>query len=112
MSIQPITAQSSLLQVMSQMQASAGIEPTTIAPSSIQGESKVDFFKIMEQAVKSVDAQQHDAAQRVADVETGRSDDLVGAMVASQKASLTFSAAVQVRNKLLSGLEETMRMPV
>jgi flagellar hook-basal body complex protein FliE len=36
----------------------------------------------------------------------------VGAMVASQKAGLSFSALMQVRNKLMTGFDDIMRMPL
>ena len=42
----------------------------------------------------------------------GASDDLVGAMVESQKASVAFSALMQVRNKVTGAFEEVMRMPL
>ena len=45
-------------------------------------------------------------------VETGQSDDLVGAMIASQKASLSFNALMQVRNKVVTSFEEILKMPV
>ncbi len=38
--------------------------------------------------------------------------ELVGAMVASQKAGLSFSALMQVRNKLMTGFDDIMRMPL
>ncbi|MGL5186469.1 MAG: flagellar hook-basal body complex protein FliE, partial [Plesiomonas shigelloides] len=40
------------------------------------------------------------------------SQDLVGAMVASQKASLSFTALVQVRQKLMTAYDDVMKMPV
>ena len=61
---------------------------------------------------KAVDAQQHKASAMAAAVDSGASDDLVGAMVESQKASVAFSALMQVRNKVTGAFEEVMRMPV
>ena len=43
----------------------------------------------------SVDLQSKEASALMTAVDTGKSDDLVGAMVASQKASISFSALVQ-----------------
>lgn len=65
-----------------------------------------------EQILRAVDAEQHQASQAQADVETGKSKDLVGAMILSQKASLSFSALLQVRNKVSSAVDEILRMPV
>ncbi|HVL02394.1 MAG TPA: flagellar hook-basal body complex protein FliE [Dongiaceae bacterium] len=61
---------------------------------------------------QSVDAQQHKASEMAAAVESGASDDLVGAILESQKASVSFTALLQVRNKVASAFEEVMRMPI
>ena len=45
-------------------------------------------------------------------VDTGKSDDLAGAMIASQQASLSFSALVQVRNKIATGFNDLMSMSI
>ncbi|EIK45715.1 flagellar hook-basal-body complex subunit FliE [Cellvibrio sp. BR] len=61
---------------------------------------------------KAIDNQQHKASALTAAVDSGASDDLVGAMVESQKASVSFSALMQVRNKVTSAFEEIMRTPL
>ena len=71
-----------------------------------------NFQSAMQQAVRRVDNQQHHAHHLTADVDAGRSDDLVGAMVASQKASISFSALTQVRNKLLAAYDDVLKMPL
>jgi len=48
----------------------------------------------------------------VAAVYCGKRDDLVGAMIDSQKASVSFSALLQVRNKLTTAFDDVMRMPL
>ena len=58
------------------------------------------------------DAQQHQASAAMAAVDSGKSEDLVGAMIDSQKASVSFSALLQVRNKLTNAFDEIMRMPL
>lgn len=70
------------------------------------------FADLLKQAVKSTDAQQHQANERVTAVETGQSDDLVGAMLASQQASLSFSMMIQTRNKLMSAFDDIIKMQV
>lgn len=81
-------------------------------PMSDPSRNKVDFSDIVTQMVKSVDAKGQEASAKMTAVDLGKSDDLVGAMVASQTASLSFSAMVQVRNKVLSAYDDIMRMPV
>ncbi|MFV3366917.1 flagellar hook-basal body complex protein FliE [Pseudomonas sp. NY15435] len=65
-----------------------------------------------EQALRSVDAEQHQSSAAMAAVDSGQSDDLVGAMIQSQKASVSFSALLQVRNKLTGAFDEIIRMPL
>lgn len=48
----------------------------------------------------------------MAAVDSGRSTDLVGAMLQSQRASVSFSALLQVRNKLATAFDDIIRMPV
>lgn len=43
---------------------------------------------------------------------TGESDDLHGAMIASKKAEMAVSLAVQIRNKVISAYNEVMNMQV
>ncbi|WP_077038224.1 flagellar hook-basal body complex protein FliE [Pelomonas sp. KK5] len=68
------------------------------------------FAQSMEQVLQRVDGKEHDAADRMADVDSGRSDDLVGAMLASQDASLSFSMLMQVRNKVMGAMDELLKL--
>jgi|SRR5690554_379950 len=107
MSIEAISSQQVLLNTMNQMRNEAGI-----APADRLAHSDVDFSAVMSAALNRVNYAQQTAGALMTAVETGQSDDLVGAMVASQKASLSFSALVQVRNKLVSAFDDIMRMPI
>lgn len=70
------------------------------------------FLASMQAAVRGVDAKERTASDRVADVDSGRSDDLVGAMLASQEASLSFSMLMQVRNKVVGAMDELIKLQV
>lgn len=70
------------------------------------------FADSLAQALRGVDGQDQDAAKRMAAVETGESDDLVGAMLASQQASLSFSMLMQVRNKVVGAVDELIKLPL
>ncbi|OAJ93967.1 flagellar hook-basal body complex protein FliE [Vibrio bivalvicida] len=74
--------------------------------------SPMSFSAAMTNVLDSVNAHQSIATQKMTAVETGASDDLVGAMIASQKASLSFNALMQVRNKVVTSFEDIMKMPV
>lgn len=108
MKIEATTSQAALLAKMQSMQtlASEGVE---IAPAA---GAEGSFGSVMQQTIQSVNAEQNLASQMMSAVDSGQSDDLVGAMVASQKASLSFATLMQVRNKLMTGLDDIMRLPL
>ncbi|MCX2791042.1 flagellar hook-basal body complex protein FliE [Vibrio sp. Sgm 5] len=72
----------------------------------------LSFSQAMTSVLDTVNQHQLVASQKMTAVETGKSNDLVGAMVASQKASLSFNALMQVRNKVVMSFEDIMKMPV
>ena len=74
--------------------------------------SPLSFSQAMTGVLNNVNQHQKIASDKVTAVELAKSDDLVGAMVASQKASLSFSALMQVRNKVVASFEDVMKMPV
>lgn len=86
----------------------------TMTPTTPNGESSsgVSFHQVMRSALEQVDSLQQAASARQNAVSSGQSDDLVGAMLASQQASLAFSALVQVRNKVASGVNDLMNMSI
>lgn len=72
----------------------------------------LSFSQALVGAVNEVDAQNRTANEQMADVDAGRSDDLVGAMLLSQEASLSFSMLMQVRNKVVGAVDDLIKMPV
>lgn len=70
------------------------------------------FAQSMQNAIDKVNTQDVEAGQKMADVDAGRSDDLVGAMLSSQEAGLSFSMLMQVRNKVMGGLDELIKLPL
>lgn len=70
------------------------------------------FAQSMQDALGKVNAADADAGQRAADVESGKSDDLVGAMMSSQEAGLSFSMLMQVRNKVMGAVDELIKLPL
>ncbi|MCG7365213.1 flagellar hook-basal body complex protein FliE [Pantoea sp. ACRSH] len=91
----------------------AGAFPV-IAPANnaFAGEHNVSFSRVLDHAINQVDALQHSAGAKQTAIDMGQSDDLAGAMIESQKASVAFSAMMQVRNKLNSALDEVMNTPL
>ena len=109
------TEQFAMLQHMKQtaMVATTGsVSPAQTLPASMQQVSQLSFSDVLNSAINNVDSIQKSAAARQTAVDTGMSDDLTGALVESQKASVSFAAMVQVRNKLTTALDEIMNMAV
>lgn len=73
-------------------------------------QSGVSFSQVIGDVVRDVDAKERAASAKAEAVETGRSDDLVGAMLASQEAGLSFSMLMQVRNKVMGALDEVIKL--
>lgn len=83
--------------------------------SPAQGESAAagsGFADHMMSTIRNVNQQDHAAAQKMAAVDSGASDDLVGAMLSSQEASLSFSMLMQVRNKVMGAVEDLIKLPI
>lgn len=70
------------------------------------------FSQSMKDALASVNQDDRLAARRMDQVDSGKSDDLVGAMLASQQANLSFSMLMQVRNKVMGALDDLLKLPV
>jgi len=66
----------------------------------------------MKDAVNKVNEADASAAQKMSDVDSGASDDLVGAMLSSQEAGLSFSMLMQVRNKVMGAMDELIKLPL
>jgi flagellar hook-basal body complex protein FliE len=68
------------------------------------------FAHSLAQAINGVDDKERVADDKMAAVDSGRSDDLVGAMLASQEASLSFSLLMQVRNKVVGAMDDLLKL--
>ncbi|ASI21896.1 TPA: lateral flagellar hook-basal body complex protein LfiE [Aeromonas salmonicida] len=109
MKIEMMSSQVTLLQQMQRVANQAANQAPSI---ELNDASNVSFTDAMRDVVGRVNEQQNIASKLMTAVDAGQSDDLVGAMVASQKAGLSFSALMQVRNKLMTGFDDIMRMPL
>ncbi len=98
--------------LLNHLEQAKSVAQAPIRASLEEGQASGSMGQAFADVFKAVDAQQHKASAMTDAVDAGTSDDLVGAMVESQKASLSFSALMQVRNKVAGAFEEIMRMPV
>lgn len=69
-----------------------------------------DFGQFLTDALNQVDALQKNADAASVGLATGQIQDLHTVMIALQKASLSLSMTVEVRNKALDAYQEIMRM--
>lgn len=106
--------QSRLLQLRStivgQNNALARAAGRNLGAAEVEGPQ--NFGTAMSDALKAVNLQQDKASTLSAAYERGDTNDIVSVMVERQKASLSFEATLQVRNKLLSAYRDVMNMPV
>ncbi|WP_182033019.1 flagellar hook-basal body complex protein FliE [Vibrio diabolicus] len=113
--IQALSAEQLMLSKMQEMQTQVQSSEFTVSANPLDQQSlnaPLSFSQAMTNVLDTVNQHQSVASQKMTAVETGKSDDLVGAMVASQKASLSFNALMQVRNKVVTSFEDIMKMPV
>jgi len=89
----------------SQAQGTPGIEQ--------QASPGVDFSSVLKQSVEAVNSTQKTAGMMTEAFQAGDPNtDLAQVMVSLQKASVSFEAMKQVRNKLVDAYQEIMRMQV
>jgi flagellar hook-basal body complex protein FliE len=93
------------------------IQRNLLAPSP-QKESKADtkgevsFANVLKNKVQEINELQLDADKAISRVELEDSGSIHEAMIALEKASISFRAMMQVRNKILEAYQEVMRMQV
>ena len=100
-----------LMLEMRSMQADAMARQKPVAAPAEAGAPS--FSEMLGQAVGKVNETQQASTQLATAFEMGNSGvDLTDVMIASQKASVSFQAMTQVRNKLVQAYQDIMQMPV
>ena len=102
-----------LVQQMRALAAEAAASPRLDGAGSPAGASAAggDFASTLRAALDGVNAQMQQADRMQAQFATGTSDlGLSDVMLATQKASLSFQAALQVRNKLVTAYQDIMNI--
>ena len=82
------------------------LNSTAAKPSEKYGE----FGQMLKDAVSQVDQSQADAQAKIGDVMKGNGSDLHSAMIAVEKADLSFQMMLQVRNKIVAAYQEISHM--
>jgi flagellar hook-basal body complex protein FliE len=85
----------------------AEADSATLRPST---ESKKGFSYVLHTAMDDIQQLQGQAEAKVAGVLGGNGADVHSAMIAVEKADLSFQLMMQVRNKIVSAYQEISRM--
>jgi len=83
--------------------------PDTGQAKSVQND-KGNFESVINEALNKVSQVQEDVDKAVNELSNG--GDITNAVLAIEKADMTFQMMVEVRNKLISTYQEVMRMQV
>ena len=99
-------------QVLAQMRTMS-IEASSEPESAEAIEGGSGFSDILKDSINSVNEIQKTSGQLSKAFEMGDQDvSLAEVMIASQKASVSFQAMLQVRNKLVDAYKDVMNMPM
>lgn len=103
-------SQMEINKVLTQMRALSG---SMGLPEVTPADQQANFGQVLAQSISKVNEQQAMANDMVAGFQNGTSGASVAeVMIAMQKASLSFTAMTQVRNKLVDAYQEIMNMPI
>ena len=98
--------------------SSLRILPADISPpgaagagvTSAGGEEQGSFLSTLEQSMDAVGGAQGEAENQVAQLLNGQGADLHSAMIAVEKADLSFQLMMQVRNKIVQAYQQISNM--
>jgi flagellar hook-basal body complex protein FliE len=107
-------SQMEISKVLTQMRALASELHAPLTPSATPGAgSGPAFGSVLADALASVSSQQEAANTLARNFELGTGDaSIAEVMVSMQKASLSFEAVTQVRNRLVEAYRDIMNMPI
>ncbi|MFO1445903.1 flagellar hook-basal body complex protein FliE [Bacillus sp. Bva_UNVM-123] len=92
--------------------------PTVTPQKNIQShtytpyEAHKSFASVLKETINNVNELQVKSDEMTEKLVNGENIDLHQVMIASQKASVTMSATLEIRNKVIEAYQEIMRMPV
>jgi flagellar hook-basal body complex protein FliE len=105
---QSLMLQMRALSAQAQNQPFSGTEPVQNGQAKAEG-----FADLMKQSIEGVNNQQNKSRELREAFERGdEGADLTEVMLQAQKASLSFQAMTQVRNKLVEAYKDVMNMPI
>lgn len=97
------------------IETGGGAEFKTIgmsAPGSVSSASGETFADTLKKAVDGVNELQKSSDKAMADLATGRTDNVADVMITAEKADIALRVMTQVRNKIIDAYSEIMKMQV
>ncbi len=88
---------------------------TGIEPKKAEGDKTPEgtaFGDVLKNAIMDINNLQNDADKAIANVQLEDAGSIHDAMIALEKAGISFQVMMQVRNKILDAYQEVMRMQV
>lgn len=85
---------------------------TSQTSSTTPFEAQKSFASVLKQSIEKVNEAQIESDVLTQKLANGENVDLHQVMIASQKASITLSATMEIRNKVIEAYQEVMRMQV
>jgi len=79
-------------------------------PTAGDGTGETDFMATLQQSMNAVEGAQGEAQTQVAQLLNGRGADVHSAMIAVEKADLSFQLMMQVRNKIVQAYQQISNM--
>lgn len=100
---------------MTDISITAPIKPADVTPQKSDKENEAggsSFGSVLKDAILDINKLQNDADKSIAKVQLEDAGSVHEAMVALEKAGISFQVMMQVRNKILDAYQEVMRMQV
>jgi len=77
-----------------------------------ESEEKTSFRDVLRDTIQDINKLQNDADTAISNVQVHDTGSIHEAMIALEKASISFQTMMQVRNKIIDAYQEVMRMQV
>jgi len=82
------------------------------ASANKSGDMIGDFSDALKKAINDLSALEENSSKKVNSLVTGRLENVHDIMIAMEKSKIGLNMAIEVRNKLIEGYKEVMRMQV
>ncbi len=90
--------------------SSLRILPVEISPATASAEQSGKFLDTLQHSIDQAEGAQGDATSQVTQLLNGKGADLHSAMIAVEKADLSFQLMMQVRNKIVQAYQQISGM--